>query len=83
MPRFRATWRCGTPSATSRRIRAQSSTEITHPICLGGPVFDRRYGLVFKRRRHVDRQHVCAGQPHSANDDHRWPLSVPRFPWYY
>ncbi|WP_184509876.1 integrase core domain-containing protein, partial [Terracoccus luteus] len=32
--------------------RAQSSTEITHPICLGGLVFDRRYGLVFKRRRH-------------------------------
>ena len=52
MPRSRATCRCGTPSATSRRIRAQSSTEITHPICLGGLVFDRRYGLVFNRRRH-------------------------------
>ena len=51
IPKSRATWRCGTPSATSRRIRAQSSTEITHPICLGGLVFDRRYGLVFKRRR--------------------------------
>jgi hypothetical protein len=53
-PRSRATCRCGTPSATSRRIRAQSSTEITHPICLGGLVFDRRYGLVFKRRRQFD-----------------------------
>ena len=52
MPRSRATCRCGTPSATSRRIKAQSSTEITHPICLGGLVFDRRYGLIFKRRRH-------------------------------
>ena len=52
IPRSRATCRCGTPSATSRRIKAQSSTEITHPICLGGLVFDRRYGLVFKRRRH-------------------------------
>jgi hypothetical protein len=51
IPRSRATWRCGTPSATSRRIRAQSSTEITHPICLGGLIFDRRNGLVFKRRR--------------------------------
>ncbi|MEI2731872.1 MAG: SRPBCC family protein [Dermatophilaceae bacterium] len=37
----------------SRRIRAQPSTEITHPICLGGLVFDRRYGPVFKRRRHT------------------------------
>ena len=46
MPKSRATWRCGTPSATSRRIRAQSSTEITHPICLSGLVFNRRYGLV-------------------------------------
>jgi hypothetical protein len=35
----------------SRLINAQSSTEITHPICLGGLVFGRRYGLVFKRRR--------------------------------
>jgi hypothetical protein len=52
MPRSRATRRCGTPSATNRRINAQSSTEITHPICLGGLVFHRRYGLVFKRRRH-------------------------------
>ncbi len=26
---------------------------------------------------------VCAGQPHNANNDHRKPLSVPRFPWYY
>ena len=41
IPRSRATWRCGTPSATSRRIRAQSSTEITHPICLGSLVFER------------------------------------------
>jgi hypothetical protein len=46
MPKSRATWRWGTPSATSRRIRAQSSTEITHPICLGGLVFKRR-----RRRR--------------------------------
>jgi hypothetical protein len=30
-----------------------------------------------------DVHHVCAGQPHNANDDHRRPLSVPRFPWYY
>jgi hypothetical protein len=36
--RSRATRPCGTPSATSRRIRAQSSTEITNPICLGGLV---------------------------------------------
>lgn len=50
--RSRATRRCGTPSATSRRIKAQSSTEITHPICLGGHVFARRYGLDFTRRRH-------------------------------
>jgi len=27
--------------------------------------------------------HVCAGQPHNANDDRQRPLSVPRFPWYY
>jgi hypothetical protein len=52
MPRFRATCRCGTPSATSRRINAQSSTEITHPICMGGLDFERRYGLTFERRRH-------------------------------
>jgi hypothetical protein len=25
---------------------------IIHPICLGGLVFARRYGLIFKRRRH-------------------------------
>ena len=48
IPSSRATCRCGTPSATSRRISAQSSTEITHPICLGGLVFDRRYGLSFR-----------------------------------
>ena len=53
IPNCRATCRRGTPSATSRLINAQSSTEITHPICLGGLVFDRRYGLVFKRRRHA------------------------------
>ena len=53
IPNCRATCRRGTPSATSRLINAQSSTEITHPICLGGLVFDRRYGLVFKRRRHL------------------------------
>jgi hypothetical protein len=28
-------------------------------------------------------KHVCAGQPHNANDDRQRPLSVPRFPWYY
>jgi hypothetical protein len=50
-PRSRATCRCGTPSATSRRINAQSSTEITQPICLGGLIFDRHYGLIFERRR--------------------------------
>ena len=53
IPNCRATCRRGTPSATSRLINAQSSTEITHPICLGGLVFDRRYCLVFKRRRHT------------------------------
>ncbi|GAA1971523.1 hypothetical protein GCM10009776_37990 [Microbacterium deminutum] len=42
IPNCLATCRCGTPSATSRRINAQSSTEITHPICLGGLVFARR-----------------------------------------
>lgn len=51
IPRSRATCRRGTPSATSRRINAQSSTEITHPICPGGLVFERRYGLIFERRR--------------------------------
>jgi hypothetical protein len=51
IPSCRATCRRGTPSATSRLINAQSSTEITHPICLGGLVFNRRYGLVFERRR--------------------------------
>ncbi len=25
---------------------------ITHPICLGGLLFNRRYGLLFERRRH-------------------------------
>ena len=53
IPRSRATCRCGTPSATSRRISAQSSTEITHPICRGGLVFERRYGLIFERCRHL------------------------------
>jgi hypothetical protein len=28
---------------------AQSSTESTHPICMGGLLFDRRYGPNFKR----------------------------------
>lgn len=42
IPNCLATCRCGTPSATSRRINAQYSTEITHPICLGGLVFARR-----------------------------------------
>jgi transposase InsO family protein len=51
IPNCRATCPHGTPSATSRRINTQSSTKITHPICLGGLVFDRRYGLAFKRRR--------------------------------
>jgi hypothetical protein len=51
IPNCLATCRRGTPSATSRLINAQSSTEITHPICLGGLIFDRRYGLVFKRCR--------------------------------
>ncbi len=27
--------------------------------------------------------HVCAGQPDNAINDHQHPLSVPRFPWYY
>jgi hypothetical protein len=62
IPNCRATCRRGTPSATSRLINAQSSTEITHPICLGGLVFDRRYGLVFKRRRQslTARQWLCS-----------------------
>lgn len=47
--RSRATWRRGTPSVTSRLIRVQSSTEITHPTCRGGLVFERRSGLVLKR----------------------------------
>ncbi|MCL8026980.1 hypothetical protein, partial [Nocardioides bruguierae] len=54
----------GTPSATSLRIRAQSSIEITHPICLGGPVFDRRSGPRLERRRHGiarGQRHVQAG----------------------
>ena len=38
IPRSRATGRRGTPSATSRRTNAQSSTEITQPICRGGLV---------------------------------------------
>lgn len=53
MPSCLATCRCGTPSATSRRISAQSSTEITHPICLGGLIFKRRYGLIFERCRQM------------------------------
>jgi hypothetical protein len=53
IPSCRATCRCGTPSATSRRISAQSSTEITHPICLGGLIFERRYGLIFERCRQL------------------------------
>jgi hypothetical protein len=52
IPNCLATCRCGIPSATSRLINAQSSTEITHPICLGGLDFERRYGLTFERRRH-------------------------------
>jgi hypothetical protein len=58
IPNCLATRRRGTPSATSRLINAQSSTEITHPICLGGLVFDRRYGLVFKRCRHCPSEEV-------------------------
>jgi len=62
-PRSLATCRCGTPSATSRRINAQSSTEITHPLCPGGLRFDRRYGLVFERRRHLPGWFPCASSP--------------------
>ena len=51
-PKSLATCRCGTPSATSLLIKAQSSKVITHPICLAGLIFKRRYGLIFKRRRH-------------------------------
>ena len=50
-PKFLATCRCGTPSATSLLINTQSSKVITHPICLGGLIFKRRYGLVLERRR--------------------------------
>src|SRR5690242_4173009 len=84
MPRSRATWRCGTPSATSRRIRAQSSIEITHPICLGGLVFDRRYGLVFKRRRHKSlsvsqvRSEGGVGVLPLGSGNHPRPLRQPR-----
>jgi hypothetical protein len=35
-----------------RQWCGQSSIEITHPICLGSLVFNRRYGL-FERRRHI------------------------------
>ncbi len=27
--------------------------------------------------------HVCAGQPHNANNDREQPPSVPHFPWHY
>ena len=50
-PKSLATCRCGTPSATSLLINAQSSKVITHPICLGGLIFKRRYGPIFERRR--------------------------------
>ena len=79
IPKSRATCRCGTPSATSRRINAQSSTEITHPICLGGLVFDRRYGLIFERRRHVDRPVAAAAtsiRPDASNHGQRSSLTL-------
>lgn len=38
-PDSRATCRCGTPYATSRRINAHSFTAVTHPICLGGDLY--------------------------------------------
>lgn len=46
IPSCLATCRRGTPSATSRLINAQSSTEITHPICSGWP----RYRPSFMRQ---------------------------------
>jgi hypothetical protein len=71
IPNCRATRRRGTPSATSRLINAQSSTEITHPICLGGLVFDRRYGLIFER---------CRQEPQvtSRHRSHRSPAASAR-----
>ena len=64
IPRSRAICRCGnTLAAVSRRINAQSSTVITHPICLGGLVFDRRYGLVFKRRRQAPGRSLISDLP--------------------
>jgi len=89
-PSCRATCRCGTPSATSRRISAQSSTEITQPICLGGLIFARRYGLVFKRRRHrtaemaasatssCEQDPACLGHPCSWKLDHTPPERILR-----
>ena len=41
-PHIPATCRFGTQPATSRLIKAQSSIEITHPLCPGGLVFERR-----------------------------------------
>ncbi len=43
----------GTPTAASLLISAQSSTEITQPICLGGLIFERCYDLIFERCRHM------------------------------
>jgi hypothetical protein len=53
-PSCRATCRCGTPPATSRRISAQPATETTQPICLGSLIFNWHYGLLFKRRRQAE-----------------------------
>jgi hypothetical protein len=74
IPNSLATCRRGTPSATSRLINAQSSTEITHPICLSGLIFNRRYGLIFERRRQrVYPHHERLGFL-SRGRDHWWEV---------
>ena len=73
IPSCRATCRCGTPSATSRRINAQSSTEITQPICLSGLIFERRYGLVFERcRQRSCSAKACVAGPVLAGHAGTW-----------
>jgi hypothetical protein len=42
---------CGGVVTLEFEADAQSSTEITYRICLGGLTFERRCGLNFERRR--------------------------------
>lgn len=51
MPNFLAILAFGTPSAASLLISAQSSMVITLQSLAECPLFERRYCLVFKRRR--------------------------------